>query len=136
MEKLTYVGAKFLLNLKNTGWIGEFCHVKHFICSSPRYIKVKNIQKDSLHLIPSPLVKIQIMGRKVWLRCKGKMLLSHVYKLFIFKSLLTTPSNVLPLHLPPMILFFIEGEGDKIKLFRLPFIIFHSCAQIIGYNNL
>ena len=40
---------------------------------------------------PSPSVKIQIMGRKVYLRCKGKTLLGDVNKLFVFKSLLTTP---------------------------------------------
>jgi hypothetical protein len=59
--------------------------------------KVENILKGSLDSIPSPspLVEIQIMGRKVCLSCKGK------------HCLLTTPSNVLPLHLkqtfPPMI---------------------------------
>ena len=38
-------------------------------------IKVENILKGSLDLIPSPSVKIQIMGGKVCLRCKGKTLL-------------------------------------------------------------
>ena len=42
-------------------------------------------------------MKIQIMGGKVCLRHKGKTLLGIVNKLFVFKSLLTTPSNVLPL---------------------------------------
>ena len=64
-------------------------------------IKVENILKGSLDLIssPSPSVRIQIMGGKVCLRFKGKTLLSVVNKLFVFKSLLTRPSNVLPLHL-------------------------------------
>ena len=35
--------------------------------------KVENILKGSLDSIPSPSVKIQTMGRKVCLRCKGKM---------------------------------------------------------------
>ena len=63
--------------------------------------KVKKILKGSLDSIPSPSpsVKIQIMGGKVYLRCKGKTLLGIVNKLFTFKSLLTTPSNVLPLRL-------------------------------------
>ena len=39
---------------------------------------------------------IQIMGRKVCLRCKGKILLGNVNKLLKTKSLLTSPSNVLP----------------------------------------
>ena len=66
--------------------------------------KVENFLKGSLDLIPSPspLVKIQIMGGKVCLWCKGKTLLGVVNK-----SLLTMPSNVLPLHLkqtfPPII---------------------------------
>ena len=44
--------------------------------------KVENILKGSLDSIPSPLpsVKIQIMGRKVCMRCKGKTLLSDVNK--------------------------------------------------------
>jgi hypothetical protein len=43
---------------------------------------VKKILEDSLNSIPSPSVKIQIMGRKVGLRCKGKTLLGVVNKLF------------------------------------------------------
>ena len=34
-------------------------------------VKVENILKGSLDLIPSPSVKIRIMGRKVSLRCSG-----------------------------------------------------------------
>ena len=44
-------------------------------------------------------VKIQIMGGKVCLRCKGKTLLGDVNKLLKTKSLFTTPSNVLPYYL-------------------------------------
>ena len=61
--------------------------------------KVEKILKGCLDSIPSPSVKIQIMGGKVRLRCKGKTLLSVVNKLLKTKSLLTTPSNVLTLHL-------------------------------------
>jgi hypothetical protein len=42
-------------------------------------------------------MKIQIMGGKVCLRHKGQTLLGIVNKRFVFNSLLTTPSNVLPL---------------------------------------
>ena len=61
-------------------------------------VKVENILKGSLDSIssPSPSVKIQIMGRKVCLRCKGKTLLGVVNKLLETKSLLTSPNNVLP----------------------------------------
>ena len=59
-------------------------------------IKVEKILKGSLDSIPSPSVKIQIMGGKVCLRCKGKTLLGFVNKLLKIKSLWTMPSNVLP----------------------------------------
>ena len=63
--------------------------------------KVEKILEDSLDLIPSPSpsVKIHIMGDKVGLKCKSQTLLGIVNKLFVFKSLLTTSSSVLPLHL-------------------------------------
>ena len=63
--------------------------------------KVEKILKSSLDLIPSPTpsVKIQIMGGKVCFRCKGKTLLGVVNKLLKTKSLLTSPSNVLPYYL-------------------------------------
>ena len=72
------------------------CHRIHTILVY--CLKVENVLKGSLSLIPSPLpsVKIQIMGRKVCLRCKGKKFLGVVNKLFVFKSLLTILSNVLP----------------------------------------
>ena len=60
--------------------------------------KVEKILKGSLDSILSPLlsVKIQIMSGKVCLRCKSKTLLGIVNKLLKTKSLLTSPSNVLP----------------------------------------
>ena len=57
-------------------------------------IKVEKILKGSLDSIPSPSVKIQIMGREVCLRCEGKTLLVLVKKRLETKSLLTSPSNV------------------------------------------
>jgi hypothetical protein len=62
-------------------------------------LKVEKILKDRLDLIPSPSVKIQIMGGKVCLSCKGKTLLGVVNKLLKTKCLLTSPSNVLPCYL-------------------------------------
>ena len=63
--------------------------------------KVEKILKGSLDSIPSPSasVKIQIMGGKVCLRCKGKTLLGVVNKLLKTKCLLTSPSNALPYYL-------------------------------------
>ena len=61
-------------------------------------------------------------------------MLSGVNKLSIFKSLLTTPSNVLPLHLnqtfPLVILIFTEGEVDGIES-RLPLKIFSILIEFI-----
>ena len=47
--------------------------------------KVEKILKGSLDSIPSPssLLKIQIMSRKIFLRCKSKTLLGVVNKLFL-----------------------------------------------------
>ena len=67
-------------------------------------------------------MEIQIIGGKVYF--------------FVFKSLLTTPSNVEPLHLkqtfPHIILIFTEsegeGDGDGIES-RLPFKIFSTLTQ-------
>ena len=58
--------------------------------------KVEKILKGSLDWIPSPShsEKIQIMGGKVCLRCKT--LLGIINKHLKKKSLLTSPSNVLP----------------------------------------
>ena len=54
--------------------------------------KVEKILKGALDLIPSPSVKIQIMGGKVCLRCKGKTLLGVVKKRLKIKCLLTMPT--------------------------------------------
>ena len=63
--------------------------------------------------------QIQIMGGTICSRCKGKTLLGIVNKLLEAKSLLTSPSNVLPYYLketfPLMIWIFTEVEGDGIK---------------------
>ena len=57
--------------------------------------------------------------------------MGDINKLFVFKSLFTTPSNVLPLHLkqtfPPIIWIFTEG--DVIES-RLPFKIFSTLINI------
>jgi hypothetical protein len=49
-------------------------------------LKVEKILKGNLDLIPSPSLKIQIMGGKVCLRCKGKTLLGVVNKRLKTKS--------------------------------------------------
>jgi hypothetical protein len=69
--------------------------------------KVEKILKDSLDSIQSPSVKIQIIGGKVCLKCKGKTLQGVVNELLKTKDLLTSPSYVLPYYLqkpfPPII---------------------------------
>ena len=56
---------------------------RYYVC------KVEKIEEDSLDLIPSPSssVKIEIMGRKVCLRFKGKILLGDVNKFFTSSKL-------------------------------------------------
>ena len=96
-------------------WSRFFIHyyVSSISSLTRTYSKVKKVQEGSLDLIssPPPSVKIQIMGRKVCLRCKGKILLGVVNKLLKTKSLLTSPSNVLPI-----IWIFTEGDGIESTL--------------------
>ena len=70
-------------------------------------------------------------------------MLGGVKKLFIFKSFLTMPSNVMPLHLkqifPPMIWIFTKDEGDGIES-SLPFKIFSTlfwniCIFFLNFFN-
>ena len=79
----------------NLTWFVTGKRVRHSL------IKVETILKGSLDLIPSPSpsVKIQIVGEKVCLRCKANMLPVFVDKLLKAKSLLISPSNVLPYYL-------------------------------------
>ena len=90
-------------------------------------------------------MKIQIIGGKVCLKCKCKTSLEVLNT----KSLLTSPSNVLPYYLketfPPIIWIFTEGKGDEIKsrLFStlsIPCSLFclklHNCNHAKGwYKN-
>jgi len=73
--------------------------------------KVEKILKGSLELIPSPSpsVKIQIMGGKVCLGCKGKLLLGIVNKLDD-KKFVDFTQQCFAL-LPQVIL----GAGDEIE---------------------
>ena len=63
--------------------------------------KVQKILRGSLDLIPLPSlsVKIQIIGGKVCLRCKGKTLLGVVNKTYENKNFVESTSNVLPYYL-------------------------------------
>ena len=96
------------------------------------FFKVEKILKGSLDSIPSPSPseEIQTVGGEVSLMCKSKILLGILKTtLFVLKSLLTTPSNVLPLH-HKLIWIFTEGEGDGIES-RLPFKIFSTLFRIL-----
>ena len=90
-----------------------FLGVNKFINSC----KVEKILKGSMDSIssPSPSMKIQIMCGKVCLRRKGKTLLGIVTTLFVFKSLMTTSSNVLPLHFSHPYLNFYWRWWDQIQ---------------------
>ena len=83
--------------------------------------KVEKILKGSMDSIPSPSpsVKIQIMGGKVYLRCKGKTLLGIV-KNFLFSKVFWQHPAMFYLHASskislPIIWIFTEGEGDGIE---------------------
>ena len=67
-----------------------------WICTSAS--KVEKILKGSMDSILSPSVKIQTMGGKVCLRCKGKTMLGIVNKFLKTKSLLTSTSKNLNFH--------------------------------------
>ena len=79
------------------------------------------------HSVESSNFKIQLF----WY--EGKILQGDINKLFVFKGLLTKPSNVLPLLLkqtfPPIILITNEDEGDGIES-TLPFKIFSTLPLI------
>ena len=80
--------------------------------------KVEKTLKGSLDSIPSPspLVKIQIMGGKVCLRCKNKTLLGVVNKLLKTKNQYCF--SLLPQVNFPANNLNTEGEGDGCE-FRL-----------------
>ena len=64
-------------------------------------------------------------------------MLGDVNKLFVFNSIVTMPSNVLPFHLkqtfPPLIWIFTEDEGDEIES-RLPFKIFSTLTHTVFFK--
>ena len=90
LQQITWHFSK---NLKKQEW-SRFINI---IELSIAKVKVEKTIKGSLDSIPSPSVKIQIIGGKDGLRSKSKTLLGIDNKLLKAKSLLTSPSNVLPL---------------------------------------
>ena len=92
-----------------------------------------------LDSISSPWVKIQIMGVKVCLRCKGKTLVGVVKTFLRTKSLLTSLSNVLPDYLkqifPPMIWIFTQGEEDEI-VSNLSSWIFSTLLKVLKFDSI
>ena len=67
-----------------------------YVLTISTWLKIENIFEGTLNSISSPSVKIQIIGRKVCMRCKGKTLLVIVNEFTKRKSLLTSPGNPLP----------------------------------------
>ena len=82
--------------------------------------KVKKIKENSLDLIPSPSVKIQIMGGKVCLRCKGKYWRAYSHQNFEnikFVDINQQCFALLPqVNFPAKIWIFTEGDGIKSRL--------------------
>ena len=95
-------GTKYFLKVHPHSFRHKFIHSEKatIIWFKNIWGKVENTLKGILDSIPSPSpsVKIQIMGRKVCLRFKGKTLLDLVNKLLKTKNLLTTLSNILSLN--------------------------------------
>ena len=97
---MKYVGGPMNLIDIDLNIRGHQCNACNSNLFSNLTYKVEHILNGGLVSIPSPspLVKIQIMGGKVcW--CKGKTLQGVVNKLLKTKSLLTSPSIVLPYYL-------------------------------------
>ena len=77
----------------------EIYHLGHYHNFFPN--KVEKILKGSLTLVPSPSVKIQIMGKKVCLGCKGfenKKFVDITQQRFVLKPQVNFPANNLNFH--------------------------------------
>ena len=92
LQQITWHFSK---NLKKQEW-SRFINI---IELSIAKVKVEKTIKGSLDSIPSPSVKIQIIGGKDGLRSKSKTLLGIVNKLLKTKGLLTSSNNVLPYYI-------------------------------------
>ena len=108
----------------NDGGPSEWDHMDKY---DNRPGKVEKILKGSHHL--HFWWKFKLWAGKFAWGVKGKTLLGIVNKLLKAKSLLTTPSDVLPLYLkqtfPLIIWIFTEGEGDEMES-RLPYRFFST----------
>ena len=84
-------GKENLSMAKLASILKQIDEISDFISDSDPNVKVKKILEDSLDSISSPLpsAKMQNIGGKVCLRCKGKTLLDLVNKLLKTKCLLT-----------------------------------------------
>ena len=102
LHQLYNNGFNSLSGLKAHYFHSKYTNLEHIMAMIYIYFfvfELENILKGSLDSIPSPSVKIQIMGGKVCFRCKDKTLLGVVNKLFGTNSMLISPSNVLPYYL-------------------------------------
>ena len=86
-------------------------------------IKVEKFLKGSLDSIPSPSVKIQIMGGKVCLRCKGKTLLGWKQKKFVD---ITQQFSYYPKYFPTNNLNFYLRWWDRIQAIFLILSFFNT----------
>jgi len=118
--------------------ISVFLHgiVKEKELLSVKYKIFKKIAWIRSHLLHLHFSENSNHLREVYL---SKTLLGGVNKFIVLKCLLTTFSNVLPLHLkqifPPIIWIFTEGEGDGIES-MLPFETFSTLWKIINHGSI
>ena len=76
--------------------------------------KVKTIWKDSLDLIPSPSVKIQIIGGKVF--SKGNNAKHFCFQKFVDNTQQSFAFTTKVNNFPPIIWIFTEGDGIESRL--------------------
>ena len=110
--------------------------IRAAVVKQKRFERIAWIWLDHLHL-QWKFKLFKLLGKKfIWGNTAKQ--LGDVIKLFVSKSLLIMPSNVLPLHLkqtfPPIIWIFTEGEGDGIES-RLPFKIFSTLKEVRNYRK-
>ena len=135
LDPLFFMGSLALFHgpaFRFDGWAPEF--TLKWKTTGSHWSKQKNKSAQLANPTFSQHFPIQVKPHYIQLdpiyyglKCKCKTLLGDVNNFFVFKSLLTTPSNanILPLHFeetfPPIIWIF--SEGDEVK-FNLPFKIF------------
>jgi hypothetical protein len=111
----------FLISAQSFGQPFNVWKIEFIVNTKFAFFIGRNFFKVDRTLIQGRCIRLQLMpSAKVWTCiCAWSFAHNEAYFVFVFKSLLTTPRNVLPLHLNqtflPIIWIFTEGVGDGIK---------------------